>query len=500
MEITLFWIIAAAVAGLGAGSVGGNIVRKKLISERQRKLEVKQKEIILKAKGEALKIREKAKEDEERRRLSLESIENKLRERELTIDRRLDHIERQRKEIENKRIEISRIRREIEGIRNRQLEALEKVAGLSKEEAKTRLFAKVEKEYSQDIIKKVKEYRETLKESSEKEARKILSIALERIAGEFTAEHTSYTVNLPNEEMKGRIIGKEGRNVQTFEKLTGVDVVIDDTPDAVLVSSFDPIRRHIGKLTLEKLVEDGRIQPTRIEEVFKKVTKNIGKEIKEAGEQAAYEVGVPGLSTDLLKLLGRLKFRTSYGQNQLSHSLEVANIAGILAQELGADVNIAKKAGLLHDIGKAVDHEIEGAHHHISMDIARKYGLSETVINAIGAHHDYLEPMTVQPVLVKPADAISGSRSGARRESVEQYMKRLIELENVANSFKGVEKSYAIQAGREVRILVKPEDIDDLEALKLAKDIARKIEEDMQYPGQIKVNVIRETRAVEYAK
>ncbi|TSC92763.1 MAG: uncharacterized protein CEN89_465 [Candidatus Berkelbacteria bacterium Licking1014_7] len=500
MDLLVFWIVASGIVGVGAGAVGGNIVRKRWISQKEEKILTRQKEIILKAKDEALQIQEKAKDEEEKRRKNSDEIENRLRDREIMVDKRLDDLDAQRKDLENRRRDISRIRREIDEIRSKHLETLEKVAGMKKDEARIDLLNQVEKEYSADLVKKIKEYKQALKEDSEREARKILSTSLERIAGEFTAEHTSYTVALPSEELKGRIIGKEGRNVQAFEKMTGVDVIIDDTPDVVQVSSFDPVRRYIGKLTLEKLVEDGRIQPTRIEEVFKKTTEEVNKQIKEEGEQAAYDAGVPGLHPDLIKILGRLKFRTSYGQNQLKHGLEVSTIAGILAQELGADVNVAKKAGLLHDIGKAIDHEVEGAHHHISMDIARKYGLSEVVVNAIGAHHDDIDPKTVEAVLVRAADAISGARPGARRESVEHYMKRLTELENVTNNFKGVEKSFAIQAGREVRILVKPEEIDDLASLKLAKDIAQKIERDLQYPGTIKVNVIRETRAIEYAK
>jgi ribonuclease Y len=342
--------------------------------------------------------------------------------------------------------------------------------------------------------------KENLQEESEKLSRKILSTVIQRLASEHTTEHVTSTVAIPNEEMKGRIIGKEGRNIQHFEKTTGVDVIIDETPDAVTMSCFDPIRRHIAKVSLERLVADGRINANTIEDTVKKVQEEMNKEIREAGEEAAYEAGVPGLHSDVLKILGRLKFRTSYGQNVLRHSVEMAHIAGMLAAELGADVNVCKKAAIMHDIGKALDHDIPGAHHHISMDIARKYGMSEIVINAIGAHHDDIEPRSVEAIIVKAADAISGARPGARRDSFESYVKRLTELENIANGFEGVEKSYAIQAGREVRIIVKPDQIDDLGALKLAREIAKKVESDLQYPGMIKVNVIRETRAVEFAK
>jgi len=362
------------------------------------------------------------------------------------------------------------------------------------------LLKNIEREYKDDLIRKIKEQKEIAKEEAQNIAREILATAVQRLSSDHTVETTTTTVNLPSDEMKGRIIGREGRNIQIFEKETGTDLIIDDTPDTVVISAFDPIRRHVAKIALEKLIADGRIHPARIEELVKKAREEIAQQVKEAGEQAAYEVGVAGLHPDLIKILGRLKFRTSYGQNVLQHSIEATYIAGMLAAELGADVNLAKKSALLHDLGKAVDHDVPGAHHHISMDIARKYGLSEDIIHAIGAHHDDIEAKTVEAIIVRAADAISSSRPGARRETLENYVKRLEELENIANSFPGVDKTYAIQAGREVRILVKPEEIDDLTALKLSKDIAKKIETDLQYPGTIKVNVIRETRAIEFAK
>ena len=374
------------------------------------------------------------------------------------------------------------------------------MAKLSKEEAKKLLLDSIEKEYKEDVVAKIQKTKKEAQDVVDIEARKILSSAIQRLATEHVAESTISSVNLPSDEMKGRIIGREGRNIQLFEKLTGVDVIIDDTPEAVVLSSFDPVRRHIAKMALDRLIADGRIQPAKIEEAVAKAEKEISQEIKEAGETACYDLSITGLHPDLVRILGRLKFRTSYGQNVLQHSIEVAHLASMLASELGADVSIAKKAGLLHDIGKAVDHEIAGAHHHISRDIAKKYGMSEDVMHAIEAHHDDIEPKSVEAIVVRVADAISGARPGARRESLDNYIKRLTELENIANSFDGVEKSYAIQAGREVRIIVKPEDIDDLSALKLAKDIAKKIETDLQYPGTIKVNVIREVRATEFAK
>lgn len=496
MTSLIVYIGVALLGGAGIGYVARNYLAKKSIKEAEQK----QKELVLQAKDEAIKIKEEAKRSEDEKRRYLEQLERDLRRKEESVDKRLEMVESERGKITSKEREISGIKEEIFKIKKNQLDDLQKIAKLKKDEAKDLLLKEVEKEYRTDLIAKIKQEKELAKEEAKVEAQKILSSVIERMAAEHTTETTVASVTLPSDEMKGRIIGREGRNIQNFEKVTGVDVMIDDTPDTVTISSFDPVRRHIAKIALEKLVSDGRIQPSRIEEVVEKVEKDVNNEIKEAGEQAAYEVGVAGLHPDLIKILGRLKFRTSYGQNVLRHSVEVANLAGMLAAELGADVNICKKAGLLHDVGKAVDHEIPGAHHHISMDIARKYGLSETLINAIGAHHEDIEPKTVEAILVRSADAISGSRPGSRRESLEGYIKRLTELENIANSFSGVEKSYAIQAGREVRIIVRPNEIDDLEALKLSKNIAKKIEKDLQYPGTIKVNVIRETRATEYAK
>lgn len=492
----LLYIVATGVAGI----VIGYGARQALLQKRSKDTELKYKQAVLQAKEEAAKLKQEAAKDVEKRQKYLEELEKTLRKREESIDKRLEELAQGRKDLDLKTAEVAKLRETLKDAARAEQQALEKVAKLKKEEALERLVKSIEQEYKQDIIARIKQLKQVYKEEAEKEARRILSTTIERIASEHTSESVTYSVQLPSEEMKGRIIGKEGRNIQHFEKVTGVDVIIDDTPDTVLISSFDPVRRYTAKLTLERLIADGRIQPSRIEEIFKKATEEVNKQAKEQAEKAAIEVGVLGLDPDLLKILGRLVFRTSYGQNQLKHAVEVATIAGLLAVEIGADVNIAKKAGLLHDLGKAVDHEVPGAHHHISMDIARKFGMSETVINAIGAHHDDIEPKTVEAILVRAADAISGARPGARRESYENYVKRLKDLENITNSFPGVEKSYAIQAGREVRIIVRPEEIDDLEALKLAKDIAKKIEQDMQYPGTIKVNVIRETRAVEYAK
>jgi len=484
------------VGGAGLGYAGRIYIAK----QSRDQADQKQKELLLQAKDEALKIKEEAKKEEEKGRKDLQELEKSLRRREEMIDRRLDAVEDEKKKIVDKEHEINAIKTQISEIKEKQQTNLEKIAKLKKEEARDILLANIEKEYKDDLIRKIKEQKEIAREEAQDAAREILSTVIQRLSSDHTIETTTTAVSLPSDEMKGRIIGREGRNIQIFEKETGTDLIIDDTPDTVVISAFDPIRRHVAKIALEKLIADGRIHPARIEEMVKKAREEIAQQVKEAGEQAAYEVGVAGLHPDLLKILGRLKFRTSYGQNVLQHSIEMSYIAAMLASELGADVNLAKKAALLHDIGKAVDHDIPGAHHHISMDIARKYGLSEDIIHAIGAHHDDIEAKSVEAIIVRSADAISSSRPGARRETLENYVKRLEELENIANSFPGVEKSYAIQAGREVRILVKPEEIDDLEALKLSKDIAKKIEADLQYPGTIKVNVIRETRAVEFAK
>lgn len=498
--IALALLFTLPAAGLVLGTGVGYVVRKQISARSTQKTEEKSKEIILAAKNEALKIKEETKREEEKKRAYLDNIEKTLREREMNIDRRLEILDKEREKIGYTQDEIEKIKMKIGEINRQKIRELSRITKLDKETAKQLLFKEIERDYKDDIVGKIKAEKEKAQEEAENYTRKLVATVLQRIATEQTAESTSSAIPLPSDEMKGRLIGREGRNIQSFEKVTGVDLIVDDTPDTVLVSSFDPIRREVAKNALQKLIADGRIHPARIEEMVAKAQEEIGKEIKEAGEAAAYEVGVGGLNPDLLKILGRLKFRTSFGQNVLRHSVETSLIGGMLASEIGADANLVKKAALLHDIGKAIDHDVQGAHHHISGDIARKYGLSEDIVHAIMAHHDDIEPKTVEAIIVRVADAISGSRPGARRESIELYVKRLSDLENIANSFGGVEKSFAIQAGREIRILVKPEEIDDLSALKLAKDIAKKIESDMQYPGTIKVNVIRETRATELAK
>lgn len=497
MDITT---IIIAVAGLVAGGAAGLIIRNASAKRSILNAEDKQKEIILEAKNEALRIKEDAESVRQAKEKDLKELEVSLRERATSLDRRTETLDNSAAQLSGKEKEIEAAKELVRKSAEEQQVALGKIAKLNKEEAKDLLLEQVEKEFKDEIIQKIRDVRAVAKEETEIEARKIISTVIQRIAAEHAAENTTMSIAIPSEEMKGRIIGKEGRNIQVFEKVTGVDLVVDETPDTVLISSFDPVRRQVAKVALERLITDGRIHPARIEEIVNKVKTEIAKETKEAGEAAVYELGITGFHPDMIKILGTLKFRTSYGQNILQHSIEVAHIANLLAAEIGADQAIVKKAAILHDIGKAVSHEVSGAHHHLSADIARKYGMSEAVIHAIMAHHDDIEPKTVEAIVVKAADAISGARPGARRESLESYVTRLRDLENIANGFDGVEKSYAIQAGREVRIIVKPEDIDDLGAIKLSKNIAKKIEQDMQYPGTIKVNVIRETRAVEFAK
>lgn len=489
----------AVLAGLG-GLAGGFIVRQQLLTRAQTDLEAARKAVLLDAKEEALKLKEELKKEEVERTRELGKLEAQLRERETGLERRSEKLETERAETERKLKEVQSTKEHLQKVEESRQAELEKLSKLSREEAREFLLNQIEKDYADDLIRKIRAMREQLKHHLENEAREIVATAIERLATDISAEMTTYAVHLPNDEIKGKIIGKEGRNIQAFEKATGVDLIIDETPETVTISSFDPIRRAVAGKALELLIKDGRIQPARIEELVNKARASIEEEIKEAGEAAIEEVSLTGIHPELIKLLGSMRYRTSYGQNQLQHAIEVTHIASLLAREVGADANITKKGALLHDIGKAVSHEVEGSHVEAGVELARKYGLGEEVIHCIEASHEDAEAKTVEAILSRTADAISSARPGARRESTDQFIKRMTELENVANSFAGVEKSFAIQAGREVRVLVKPEVIDDLTAMKIARDIANKIEANLQYPGVVKVNVIRETRFSEVAR
>ncbi|MCM8748547.1 ribonuclease Y [Thermomicrobiaceae bacterium CFH 74404] len=462
--------------------------------------EARQREILLEAKDAAIKLRDELEQEYQQRRREVERIERRLQNKEEQLDRRIEALERRERKLQAREKEIEDQIEQLNKLaEERQLE-LQRVAALSVEEARNLVIQQVMEEAREFINRQVRELEQQAREEARQRAQLILATTIQRIASEYVAENTVSVVPLPSDDMKGRIIGREGRNIRALEQATGVDLIVDDTPEAVTVSSFDPVRREIARRALLRLIQDGRIHPARIEEVVEKTRLEVEQIIIEEGERAALEANVQGLHPDLIKLLGRLRFRTSYGQNVLQHSIEVSMIAGALAAELGADVNVAKTAGLLHDIGKAVDHEVEGPHALIGADIARRLGRSAKIVHAIAAHHGEEEPKTVEAFIVAAADAISGARPGARREMLEAYIKRLEALESVATSFKGVQKAYAIQAGREVRILVKPEAIDDLGAMRLARDVVKKIQETLDYPGQIKVTVIRETRAVEYAR
>ena len=426
--------------------------------------------------------------------------ERRLLQKEENLDRKIDSFEKKEEHLALKETKLNESQAKVDELYQKQLGELERLSGLSTEDAKKELLLSVEEEVKHESAMMIKELEQQAKDEADRKAREIISLAIQRCAADHVAETTVSVVALPNDEMKGRIIGREGRNIRTLETLTGIDLIIDDTPEAVIISGFDPVRREVARIALEKLINDGRIHPSRIEEMVEKAQKEVEQRIKEAGEQAMFSVGVHGLHPEMVKLLGRLKYRTSYGQNVLNHSVEVAHLATIMASELGVDVNLAKRAGLLHDIGKAVDHEVEGSHVELGVEIAKKYRESDLVINAIAAHHGDTEPKSVEAVLISACDAVSAARPGARRETLESYLKRLTRLEEISESFDGVEKCYAVQAGREIRIMVKPEQVDDASAILLARDVAKKIEAEMEYPGQIKVVIIRETRAVDYAK
>ena len=472
----------------------------RLINEAIRSGESRKKEMLLEAKEEIHKSRTEYEKEVKEQRAELTKQERRLQQKEESLDKKTENFEKKEEELARRMEEVAKVKEETEAVKKAHLATLEQISGLSQEQAKQFLLKTVEEEIRHDTAMKIKEIEQELKDTSEEKAREILSIAIQRCAADHAAEATVSVVPLPNDEMKGRIIGREGRNIRTLETITGVDLIIDDTPEAITVSSFDPVRREVARLALEKLIADGRIHPTRIEDCVEKARKDVDRTIREEGERACFETGVHGLNPELVKILGRQKYRTSYGQNVLNHSIEVAHIAGLMASELGVDVTLAKRAGLLHDLGKSIDHEVEGSHVQLGADLARKYKENPAVVNAIEAHHGDVEPKTVIAVLIQAADAVSAARPGARRENVENYIRRLQKLEELTGSYPGVEKAYAIQAGREVRIMVKPEEVTEDNMILLARDIAKQIEAELEYPGQIKINVIRETKAVEYAK
>ena len=472
----------------------------RIINEAIKGGESKKREMLLEAKEEIHKTRTENEREIKERRTELNKQERRLQQKEESLDKKLDNFERKEEDLRKKQQAVSATQEEVNLVKKSQLEMLEKISGFTQEEAKVYLIKNVETEARHDAAVKLKEIEAQLKDEADQRAREIISIAIQRCAADHAAEATVSVVPLPNDEMKGRIIGREGRNIRTLETITGVDLIIDDTPEAITVSSFDPVRREIARLALEKLIADGRIHPTRIEDMVEKSRREVDQTIKREGERAVFETGVTGLHPELIKLLGRQKYRTSYGQNVLNHSMEVAHIAGLLAGELGEDIALAKRAGLLHDLGKSVDHEMEGSHVQLGVELARKYKESAEVIHAIEAHHGDVEPQTVIACLVQAADAISAARPGARRENVENYIRRLEKLEELTNTYPGVDKAYAIQAGREVRVMVKPEEVTEENMILLARDLAKKIESELEYPGQIKINVIRETKAVEYAR
>ena len=510
----VLWILIA-LAALAGGFAFGFLYRKKvgereiisaeeeakrIINESIKSAESKKKEALLEAKEEIHKSRSEYEREEKERRSELKKQEHRLQQKEEALDRKTDAIEKKTDSLNSRIAAIEQQQQEVASLKKSQLEMLEKISGFSTEEAKVYLINTVRDDCTHEMAVKVKEIEQQLKDDADELAKEIISTAIQRCAADHSSEITVSVVPLPNDEMKGRIIGREGRNIRSIETLTGCDLIIDDTPEAITVSGFDPVRREVARLALEKLIQDGRIHPARIEEMVAKAQREVNATIKAEGERAMLETGIHSLNPEIVKLLGRMRYRTSYGQNVLNHSIEVSHIAGLLASELGVDVNTAKRAGLLHDIGKSIDHEVEGSHVTIGVDILRKSKENEDVIHAVEAHHNDVEPHTVVACLVQAADAISASRPGARRENIENYVKRLEKLEEISRSFPGIASSYAIQAGREIRIMVKPEEVSEDQMVLLAREIAKKIESEMTYPGQIKVHVLRETKAVDYAK
>jgi len=503
--------IIVGLVGLLVGAAAGFLYRRRvtgtslLQAEEQAsrilaEAETRQKELLLQTKEETLALRNSFEAEMKERRAEISRIEQRLAQKEENLDRKLETLERREQSLRDREAQIERLRAEAEELRQRQAAELERVANLSVEEARQQLLAAVEVEIREEASRRVREMEKEVEATAAQRARKILATAIQRYTSEVTAETTVSVVPIPSDDMKGRIIGREGRNIRAIEAATGVDLIIDDTPDAVTVSAFDPVRREIARQALTMLVQDGRIHPTRIEEAVNRARRDVEATMLEAAEAAAVEAGVLNLHPEVLKIFGRLKYRTSYGQNVMRHSIETAHIAAMIAHEIGADAEVARAGGFLHDLGKAVDHEVEGTHALIGAEIARRYKVKEAIAHCIEAHHEEVEPRTVEAIIVMMADAISGGRPGARRESLEAYIKRLETLENIAKSYRGVESAFAIQAGREVRVIVKPEIVDDLEAMRIARDVSQKIEETMEYPGQIKVTVVRETRATEYAR
>jgi len=509
----IFYVIGFIIVlvALGLGLVLGYLYKQNRAEKAKREQmddaekfleEAKEKArlIEIKARDQALVLHQKAEQDNDRKRAELSKEEDRLQKRREEMDNRVDRLEKREQALNKRQSLIDKRVNDVEKLYSQHLEELQRISQMSVEEARTMLLANVEKESRNDMARVIRQIEQEAREEGENRARKLITAAIQRVASDHVAEITTSSVEIPSDDMKGRIIGRNGRNIHAFEQAARVDVIVDDTPEAVTISCFDPVRREVARRALGKLIQDGRIHPAHIEKVLKNEQKEVDRLIIEAGEQAVFEAGVPGLHPEIIKIFGRLKYRTSYGQNQLAHAVETAKLAAVIAAELGADVETARTAALLHDLGKAVDHSIEGTHAQLGAEIAKRYGLPPKVVNAIASHHHELEQETVEAVIVEAADAISGARPGARRESLEQYIKRVRSLEDIANTHKGVTQSYALQAGREIRIFVRPEEIDDLASIQMARDIAKKIEESMQYPGQIKVTVIRETRAVDYAK
>ncbi|HEX2953357.1 MAG TPA: ribonuclease Y [Bacillota bacterium] len=509
--IVILEVIALIAFGVLIGFIGEKVWAKmrlrsaeeaarKLMQDAEKDVEAKKREALLEAKEEALRVKNDLEREIRERRADIQRLEKRLLQKEETLDRKAENLEKKEELLNRKDNEIEQLKTDLQEQQQRERRELERISGLSADEAKAILLENVEREISQEIGARIRDLEAKAKEESDRKAREIISSAIQRCAADHVAEATVSVVALPNDEMKGRIIGREGRNIRALETLTGIDLIIDDTPEAVILSGFDPVRREVARIALERLISDGRIHPARIEEMVERAQKEVENIIKEEGERTTFETGVHGLHPELIRLLGRLKYRTSYGQNVLKHSIEVAHLAGMMAAELGADVTLAKRAGLLHDIGKAIDHEVEGPHVTIGADLAKKYRESPAIVHAIAAHHGDIEANSIEAVLVQAADAVSAARPGARRETLETYIRRLEKLESIADAIEGVDKAYAIQAGREVRIMVKPDKVDDLNSIRIAREIAQQIESELEYPGQIKVTVIREIRAVDYAK